>query len=93
MSDRTEKLTEEFNRHIGLIIKDPQRVTADMDPAAEIIHDLARENALMVNFIKAGEQEEPFMCDIEAVHVYITKDGVPADKSWGWRVEGFSIEA
>ena len=85
-------ILDEFNKHVGLIIKDPERLTTDMDPAAEIISDLARKHGLHLVFIKAGQPEdEPFMADVESVFVNITKDDVPEDKSWGWRVESFNI--
>ena len=78
----------EFNALVGLIVKDPLRVTRDIDPEGQKITDLARKHGLSVSWTKAGEKNEPFMSDVEAVHVYLTKEGVPADKkSWGWRVQ------
>lgn len=79
---------DEFNTLVGLIVKDPYRSTSDTDPEGQKITDLARKHGLMVSWTKAGEKNEPFMCDVEAVHIHLTKEGVPTDKkSWGWRVQ------
>ena len=83
----------EFNKYIGLIVKDPQRMTCDTDPEGEKLAQLAREKGLMLHFIKAGEPQEPFMADVLALHVTITKDGVPkSKKSWAWRVSGINAD-
>lgn len=86
------KAKDEFNKYVGLIIKDPHRLSCDIDPEGEKISQLAREKGLMLNFIKAGEAQEPFMADVLALHVTITKDGVPKKKqAWGWRVSGMNV--
>lgn len=87
-------LKNEFNKYIGLIVKDPMRMSCDTDPEAEKINDFARQKGLHLNFIKDDptSNAEPFMLDVAALHVTITKKGVPKDKkSWGWRVSGMHI--
>ncbi|MBU0859587.1 MAG: hypothetical protein KJ667_06595, partial [Alphaproteobacteria bacterium] len=79
-------LKAEFEKYVGLIVKDPQRMTCDTDLEGEKIYELARKHGLHVNFVKDGEPSEPFMADVEAVHVYLSRDGVPADKRGQWRV-------
>lgn len=82
----------EFSKYVGLIIKHPHRLTCDMDPEGEKIAHFAREKGLMLHFTKVGEPQEPFMADVIALHVTITKDGVPKKKQgWGWRVSGMNI--
>jgi len=39
----------------------------------------------------ADPDTEQFMFDVEAVQVGITKEGVPADKPWGWRVAQINV--
>jgi hypothetical protein len=87
-------LQDEFNQLVGLTIKDPYRVTTDMDPESEKIKQLAEKHSLHLNWVKAGESDDDmFMCDVQAAHVYITKEGVPADKQpWGWRVLAINVD-
>lgn len=86
-------LTEEFQRFVGAIVKDPMRMTADGDTAEGVeLADEARKHGLHVVFSKVGEPEEPFMGDVEALFVTLTKDGVADDqKGWGWRVLGLNV--
>jgi hypothetical protein len=80
-------LSNDFNDYVGLIIKDPHRMTADTDPEGEKIYALAQRKGLALNFIKADQPHEPFMADVEALHVTITKEGLPEEQaSWGYRV-------
>lgn len=85
MSTSKDSIQEEFNELVGLIIKDPMRLTCDTDPEAEKISALARKHSLHVNFVKSTEPEDPFMADVEAVHVDIEPAGQ------GWEVKGFYI--
>lgn len=86
-------LTEEFQRFVGVIIKNPERMTCDCDtPEGEDLAGEAQKHGLHVVFEKAGEPQEPFMGDVEALFVTLTKDGVPDDQiGWGWRVSDLHV--
>lgn len=86
-------LKDEFQKYVGLVIRDPDRMTCDMDPEAQKISDLAGKHGLMAAFSKDDGTSEPFMLDVEAVHVEITQDGVPADATPGsWKVKAFHFD-
>lgn len=83
---------KEFNQFIGMIIKDPQRLTDDTDPNGEKIYEYARDNGLHVQFHKAGGPRGQLGLCVVSLNVTITKEGVPEDqKAWGWRVSGMNI--
>lgn len=84
-------LNKEFQQFVGLIIKDPKRVTCDTDPEADKITSLAQKFSLYADFYNMDEPQDPFMFDVEAVHIGYTKDGVPGDKSWGYRVAQINV--
>ncbi|MCD8496872.1 MAG: hypothetical protein LRZ85_01570 [Alphaproteobacteria bacterium] len=80
-------LNDKFQKYVGLIIRDPQRITTDVDPIGDTLAQEGRNVGLLVRFTKASGNDQPFMADVNALHVFITKDGVPDDKkSWGWRI-------
>lgn len=83
-------LKDEFQKYVGLVIKDPDRLTCDTDPEAQKISDLAGKHGLMAAFAKDDGTSQPFMLDVDAVHVLITQDDVPADATPGsWKVKEF----
>lgn len=84
-------LNQEFQQFVGTIIKDPYRVTTDTDPEADKISSLAQKFSLLASFYSMDEPADPFMCDVEAVHIGYTKEGVPADKPWGYRVAQINV--
>lgn len=80
-------LNDEFQKYVGQLVKDPQRLTTDTDPVADQIAQEAAQNGLLLHFMKAGVREEPFMADVAAVHVLITQDGVAQNQPGAWRVD------
>jgi predicted TIM-barrel fold metal-dependent hydrolase len=86
------QLKGDFNKFVGMIIKDPQRLTDDTDPNGEKIYAYARKNGLHVQFHKAGEPRGPMGLCVVSLNVMLTKDGVPEDqKGWGWRVSSLNV--
>ncbi len=86
------QLKGDFNKFVGMIIKDPNRLTCDTDPEADKISQYASDNGLHLQFHKAGEPRGPMVACVVSLNVIITKDGVPEDKkAWGWRVRGLNV--
>ncbi len=87
-------LTAEFQKFVGTIIKNPHRMTADMDAAAEEIQTEARKHNLQVNFVEAGLPSGITTgTAVRAVNVEYTKNGVPADKAgWGFLVSKITVK-
>lgn len=79
-------INQDFKQYVGQIIKDPDRLTCDTDPVADALNQESQKHGLLLHFKKATDTE-PFMLDVVAAHVYITKEGVPDDQAaWGWRI-------
>jgi hypothetical protein len=85
-------LTGEFQKFVGTIIKDPNRTTNDKDPEADKIREFAHQKGVSVQFYSADRpNNDPFMVDVIAAHVAITKDGVPADQPDSYRVLNINV--
>lgn len=92
-----QDLTKEFQKFVGITIKEPYRMSADMDTSDGVaLSDLASQKGLTMGFFKPGNVYSPSVSPPPAspvVVVNITKDGLPpADKPWGWRVQSIDIK-
>ena len=89
MSDDKD-LAKEFQKFVGAIIKNPERMTADMDTDEGIaLSNLAYQKGLPLAFVKAGS---PPPVASPCIVTEITQDNLPADKPWGWRVQSIDIK-
>lgn len=83
-------LTKEFQKFVGDVVKNPERMTCDLDTdeGLAMVH-LARKKGLAFAFVKAGnDAPEISLC----VVAEISQDNLPKDKPWGWRVQSIDIK-
>lgn len=85
-----QDLTKEFQKFVGIIIKNPERLTADMDTDDGVaLSNLAHQKGLPLAFVKAGS---PLPVVSPCAVAEITQDNVPANKPWGWCVQSIDIK-
>ena len=80
-------LSQEFQKHVGKIVKDPDRMTCDCDSVVDAIQSEAAGHGLKFRFLKVDKAEKIDAAASPTVYCAITKEGIPQDKPWGWRIK------